>query len=637
MSGPWMSTMLSSLFSVSGLVQPRYACNGVSFSGDSLLAFSEEEPVSTSIISTDNGNGTASGTWTTSLALVPGDVVRMRGHTTAVLNQDSCTILEGAATSSISYTTKTASFVVTGATSIVRGVTSGATGVLIHDSRITGTTGTLYVKSITGTFQSGEPLTCDTGGAATSSSLASSGKYSYVWTTTGTYTARKPGTGGDAGMPVIPWRSHGRDTLSWAQARCGWRAKFITNWCADGASGAEIVTDLAKACADDSQIVVVCMPTNNMYSDTYDLATLQGYARTAVQMIKSVGKHGIFVGPPIRNSAESAWTSGRRDKHHQYDLWMAAYCRAQGMHYISPLRLKSGSETCINASNANGDANTGWVAADNIHWSNIQAKAVGFAIGDVLTQLIPAEFSPLPVASVVEAVAAGSTKNYNIFPNPLLTGTGGAYTNSSGGTNPTGVVPDGCRIVLNSALGPDATVAMSQIARTVAADGDACGNWWRITVTGAANGGGSAGISLFLCTGSIHAALAKGDETEFAVQLRATSGATPGSGTPAAFQGFNLAASPYQATAGYKTTRLFSTVDPGCYHKESFNNWFRTRKTRVRDTVVNAFYPEGYDPGAPTNPGGNGIVTIGLYWGAAGGDATFDIALPHWWKNLSEA
>lgn len=264
-----------------------------------------------------------------------------------------------------------------------------------------------------------------------------------------------------------------------------------------------------------------------------------------------------------------------------------------------------------------GNPTWGWLAADGIHWSIMYAYAVGKALGAIYTAEVSASycFPFLPHGSVDDITIGAAASNYNFHPNPRFTGTGGTKTAGSGTI--IGNAPDDTKI--NNVSGTQ-TCTLSQVARTVAADGDAIGYNWRVVITGAKS---NTVVDITLSNTAAFASFTNGDVLQSACQIKVTSGSSPGSGNPTGLSGLQFTGSPYTNTSGYKVCRIGNSESNNGYLKEAFNGVLVTPQVTVRT-------PSGTH--GAVGAWGN-VITV---YFAAAGDATIDIGAPVNYKNLPD-
>lgn len=454
---------------------------------------------------------------------------------------------------------------------------------------------------------------------ATILSVSGAGPYLYTYANTGSSYSERVASGAGQGYVLYPLRSAARSIWDWAQVHSGCRGTLLGNLAAAGSTWAAIVADVPRVIALKPAYAVFNGGMNAWYSSDSSLntvAVMQAAVRSICQQLVAAGIVPIYIGTPPRGHLDANWSTAARERHHQGNRWAARYLPAMGGHYIDPMAATVGSETFLDHSSTYADYTAGWTYTDYIHPTGPRGQyGLGKALGTLMQSLVPASFV-LPLANALtDDVAAGSASAYNIHPNPALTGTGGTLGSHTGDTF-VGTLPDDLSITTSGASG--CTVTFSQVARTVAADGDAFGNWLRLAITNA-TAATQIDLNLVVSSSNVKNAISAGDVLTAACRVRTSSGSSPGSGTPTALSNLQLAASAY-TTSGWRINRIFNSEDSGSFG-EAFSGILALKDRPVRSGDGN---PSLY------------VMTLTILFNGAG-NATIDVAHPTVWRNLGSA
>lgn len=401
------------------------------------------------------------------------------------------------------------------------------------------------------------------------------------------------------------------------QLFCDFRLSLVGMYAAGGSRISDALADLRRCVLGMStlpQYVVVCVGTNSIYNDADSLATCQGYMRSIITEAVAAGVIPIVLTVPPRAASTYSSVSARREVAHQFNRWLMLYGPSQGAYVINTSDAVIGTQRYADPASATSDPTSGW-CYDGVHPNSQGAQGIGKLLGALFSSLVPLSAAFPLCDTYSDIVSAGSEWARNIHPNPKLTGTGGTVT--AGGATVSGTAPDGVNVTITSGTG--ATVTLSQIARTVANDGDDYGNWFRINVTGAPNNMRLV-VSLVPTTSSVKN-LVNGYSIQSGFLSRLSSGSTPGSGNPANVGQLKVAHSVGYDGSNYFVGNLLDGLQtsPGAFAE----GWTQRRiVTRASPVAGGALF--GFD-GAD------------MYFNAAAGHMTFDIARPTCWRALSAA
>lgn len=192
------------------------------------------------------------------------------------------------------------------------------------------------------------------------------------------------------------------------------------------------------------------------------------------EIVSNAGAVLAIVGPPPQPSTRGGWTTAKRDWLRDFRRAQAAWCKDASIDYTDWWGCAAGSIQAVNPTDSNGNPNTSVIGTDLIH----PALAGNYLVGKALAAKYRAKY-PLASAPLAQSVLDGG-----IIVNPLMTGTGGTRTNGTG-TVAAGNVADGMEVTVTAGT---ATVTPYQTARTVADDGDTCGNWQGASMVAVAAG-----------------------------------------------------------------------------------------------------------------------------------------------------
>lgn len=263
-------------------------------------------------------------------------------------------------------------------------------------------------------------------------------------------------------------RASTRGWVNWLETFAG--QPLARTWAAVPGGTMLTQTDLlGKLTPGIESIAFVCIGMNDIYSRGDSLATMQTNFALLMTAVKARSSRIVVLSVPPRNSADAAWTSGKQTIHTGFNRWLYDQCAANGWEFVDTWRATQNGATYVNAAATNPDQTTGF-AHDNTHPSERGAAAIAAAAWAKVSKWFGAQGWKAPHPAAIGAYTGN-----------LLTGSD--FASATAG-------------VANNWLKDSATANMSTVfsvaARTVAADGDACGQNQILTLnygtaTGTAN------------------------------------------------------------------------------------------------------------------------------------------------------
>lgn len=191
---------------------------------------------------------------------------------------------------------------------------------------------------------------------------------------------------GSAGIISYVYRNSCRGAIWWAQFKIGDPFK-VTNCAVPGASIEDVTQFLDQTDTSAGYDVLhIIAGMNNIYSKGDSLAVMQAKMTTLLAKAKPLARYGVVSLVPPRNSADSAWTSGRQTIHTGFNRWLYEYARSQGFRVLDTSRVQVNNVTYVNAGATNPDPSANMIF-DNTHPSMPGAIAWGFALADILVDL----------------------------------------------------------------------------------------------------------------------------------------------------------------------------------------------------------------------------------------------------------
>lgn len=296
----------------------------------------------------------------------------------------------------------------------------------------------------------------------------------------------------------FPYRRGCRGWFNWMEAFLG--ETFRTTWCAVGGATASQISELVDATTTDSRADVgfVCIGMNDVYSAGNSFATSQANITELIAKVRSKSERLVLLTIPPRNSADGSWTIGKQAIHTALNRWIYSYGKEIGAIVVDTWRATQNGATYVNAAASNPDPDAAFVI-DNTHPSMRGAIAIGSAVATALSGV----FGTAGWKAAHPAAIGADAGN-------LLSGSDFA-TGTSVATN-----------WASSDSTTNMSVTPSLEARTVSADGDACGRNQLLTV---AYGTATGTASTRFRRNDIHGLLAPGTTVQLRVPF-SVSGAT---------------------------------------------------------------------------------------------------------------
>lgn len=381
----------------------------------------------------------------------------------------------------------------------------------------------------------------------------------------------------------------------------GGELEVISN-CTQGGARLEQIETIFDALAVPAKFGIFLGGRNNFGAnsppDTYAQVIVKAKSLLDKMLKKCV--YLVIVGTPPQTYSDIGSYPQRATIQQQFETWLAQYARSVGAIYVNAATAASGSAQYRDAASSVGAPTSGW-SPDGTHQSGISSFAMAKAVAAQILPLVkPTIVWPSGVAN-----SYANDPSF-VFDNTMLTGVAGSPTNGTGTV--TGTAPDSIAVTVASGT---ASVALSQVARTIAADGDTAGNWMRAVITNT-TGVSSITIKQALTT----ARVTNGDVMRALARIRVSSLASPGSGAPIGMIGLDT------------YFRTVTATDAGVNETHAM----------LGDVVLAQAYTEGFS-GAMVSPwlairdASHGAVASGFFqitidFNGAGG-ATIDIAHPH--------
>ena len=235
-----------------------------------------------------------------------------------------------------------------------------------------------------------------------------------------------------------------------------------------GARTTHISALLDQFAAGVEDMAFVCIGMNDIYSAGQSLAQLKiDFSALMVRVAKRCVRICVLSVPP-RLSSDGNWSAGKQTVHTAYNRWLYEQCKASGWLFVDTWRAAQGGATYVNQAATNPDPLAA-MAVDTTHPSWRGAAAIA---ASVWTQV--SRWFGVSGWKAAHPALIGADMNNILTGSDFAAGSGGVATGWSmnGSTANMSVTP---------------TLA----ARTVASDGDACGQNQIITI----NYGTAAGIA----------------------------------------------------------------------------------------------------------------------------------------------
>lgn len=348
-----------------------------------------------------------------------------------------------------------------------------------------------------------------------------SGAKTATYTITGPFS---PLVGGDPPFTIIPKFLAPLSMFSLLNQLLGGELEVVSN-CSQGGARLEQVSVVFDAMAAPARFGIFLCGRNNFGANSPPdtLAQIIPKAKELLDKMLTKCVYLIVIGTPPQLYADIGTFPARAQVQQQYEDWVAQYARSVGGFYVSAATASSGTVQYRDATSATGVPSANF-SPDGTHQAGISSYAIAKAVAAVMRPL------SLPTICWPSGVANSFANDPSfVFDNTMLTGTGGVTTPNAGTI--TGTAPDSITIAVDSGI---AAVTLSQIARTIAGDGDTAGNWLRLVVTNA-SGVSSISIKQALNTSRV----TNGDVIRALSRIKVSASGTPGSGNPVGLIGLD--------------------------------------------------------------------------------------------------
>lgn len=296
----------------------------------------------------------------------------------------------------------------------------------------------------------------------------------------------------------FPYRRGCRGWFNWMESSLG--ETFRTTWCAVGGATAAQISALVDATTITARADVgfVCIGMNDVYSAGSSFATAQADIKALIAKVRVKSERLVLLTIPPRNSADGAWSAGKQAIHTALNRWLYSYGNEIGAVVVDTWRATQNGATYVNAAASNPDPDAAFVI-DNTHPSMRGAIAIGSAVATALAGVLGTSGWKAAHPAAIGA-DAGNLLTGSDFATGATVATGWASSDSTA----------------------NMSVAPTLAARTVSADGDACGRNQILTV---AYGTATGTASTRFRRNDIHALLTPGTTVQLRVPF-SISGAT---------------------------------------------------------------------------------------------------------------
>jgi len=306
-------------------------------------------------------------------------------------------------------------------------------------------------------------------------------------------------------------RFQDRGTFHLANMTLGYPFRELHN---AGISGQTIVECAARfnrdALAYNPSMIVIQGGVNDITGTTagQEAASLVTIKAAFVEMIEKCIAAGIvplvYTCFPL-SAAGTGYTAARAQMIVKLNTWLREIARYEYPEMV----LFDAYAAAVNPTNTDGDYNTNF-STDGTHLTALGAQRVAASLATLLT---PFRYTPAKLVSSVLDTYDTDSSNPQLFPNPLMTGTGGTKSTAGAGSGTnTGNVPDGLTVLWTRA-------GTGTVVNSIASRSDGIGSDLQAVVT-AQNASDSIQIDL---SSSIHARVTAGDVLVTEVHLVMTS------------------------------------------------------------------------------------------------------------------
>lgn len=566
----------------------------IAFFGDSTFG-QALQGTTTATSLTYNGDGTATLIYSSSQGVWPGDEISVQGAQNYRYKTISAIVQSafgGTFTGSIAGDVLTVS--ATGSGIMGPGITIAGTGI---------TAGTKVIANLTGTGQNaGGTYQVDTS-QTVSAGTAITSNFAYTYPIAN---LNDPPPGPDsAGAPFIRYgyRGGAASPIGYINALLGRKMRLV-NRSVTGDTSVKLLArfdlDIASMNPLPQRLVLTCS-VNDAWAATDNASALAIIAQTSSDLTTIYNKCmalGIaldFVTGYPQLTTRSTWTAYGLQAFVGIRKFMQNFARKNGLACFVWGDASAGTVQVQLSTDANGQPTAGLSSsADSIHPNNAPSYIIAKPIAQFYATTYGLTLNPGNIRTVTDVGLFASTTFTGIF-----TGSGGTP-----GTGASGTIATGITVTCSGNAG--AAVVCSQVARTVAADGDTLGNWQRFTFVAAA-----ASDKCTVSFPAMHTLVSKGDVVKIQGMFRFA----PATGSGILCKDFSFSFNSQTSLAG---NLLVSELAAGTLQQAPFPEDFGL--TLGIDAKVRGNY-NGFDPGSPTSF----VPTMSVTANAAG-TIVFDLA-----------
>lgn len=250
-------------------------------------------------------------------------------------------------------------------------------------------------------------------------------------------------------------------------------------------------------------VVVLCGFRNDPYKGLTLTQTKSNFLAIAAK-VKAIGAQLWILTMPPQPSSFGGWTSAIRDQIIATRHYLMNYAQDNRMPCIDWPSQAAGTLQVQNPTDTNANPSTGIIGTDLVHATN----AAGYIAAKALAAIANATYP------TIQPTLARNVTDGGKFSNPTFTGSGGTPVNGTGTVS--GTIANNVTVQVLAGTG---VATCSQVARTVANDGDNAGNWQRVSFAAAA-----AGDQFRIQLQDVHSSFTNGDLVRFQIAARLVSG-----------------------------------------------------------------------------------------------------------------
>lgn len=253
--------------------------------------------------------------------------------------------------------------------------------------------------------------------------------------------------------------------------------------------------------------VILTHGINDCYGTALTVSDVIARYQDINYMVSKAGAALEIVGPPPQPSTRTNWSTAKRNWMRDFRAAQADWCKTAQVDYTDWWACAAGSTQAVNPTDANANPSTSIISTDLVHPALAGSYLLGKSLATKYRARYPSDYTPLP-----QSILDGG-----ILTNPLFTGTAGTRTNGTG-TVAAGDVADTYDVTVATGT---ATATPYQTARTVADDGDICGNWQGATMVAVAGGDRAA-----IRTAALHTIVTNGSNYRLTCEVKLKTGAS---------------------------------------------------------------------------------------------------------------